>query len=260
MNYKKIYDNLCFKAKSENRLKGKGVYYEAHHIIPKCLGGEGKNNQYNKHPNLVLLTAKEHYVAHKLLHFIHPDNLKLSRAFWSMVAFHKKGRNYKVTSREYAELQKISSMAMSGKNNPLFKMERNPFSNPDFIKRNSERNRGSKHSEETRKKISNSRKGIKLSEEHKKAIGDKQRGVSKNPESVKKAAEKNRGKKRSLEFVKMMSEIRLGIPAPHTSETNKRMNTQKYMCTHCGREIGGRANFIRFHNDNCKFKGHGNSI
>ena len=52
MNYQKIYENLISKAKSENRKKYKGVYYESHHIIPRCLGGN--NDKENK----VLLTAK----------------------------------------------------------------------------------------------------------------------------------------------------------------------------------------------------------
>jgi hypothetical protein len=33
MDYKKIYDDLISKARSENRIKNAGTYYEAHHII-----------------------------------------------------------------------------------------------------------------------------------------------------------------------------------------------------------------------------------
>lgn len=36
-------------------------YYEKHHIIPKCMGGT------NKKSNIVLLTAKAHFVCHHLL-------------------------------------------------------------------------------------------------------------------------------------------------------------------------------------------------
>ena len=45
MNYQKIYDDLISKAKSENRKKYKGVYYEKHHIIPRCLRGKDDNNK-----------------------------------------------------------------------------------------------------------------------------------------------------------------------------------------------------------------------
>ena len=46
----------------------------------------------------------------------------------------------------------------------------------------------------------------------------------------------------------------MGKSQPQTSETNKKYNSMKFICPHCNREIGGRANFIRFHNDNCKSK------
>ena len=61
MNYSILYDNIIEKARFENRSKRNDIYYENHHIIPKCFGGS------NKKDNLVLLTAKEHYICHKLL-------------------------------------------------------------------------------------------------------------------------------------------------------------------------------------------------
>jgi hypothetical protein len=53
MDYKKIYDDLISKARSENRIKNAGTYYEAHHIIPVCLGGEGDSNVNGK--NILIL-------------------------------------------------------------------------------------------------------------------------------------------------------------------------------------------------------------
>jgi hypothetical protein len=71
MNYDKVYNNLINKAQIELRKKLKRgyenyVYYENHHIIPVCLNGSGSKE------NKVLLTAREHYVAHKLLFYIYP--------------------------------------------------------------------------------------------------------------------------------------------------------------------------------------------
>lgn len=64
--YMVIYDNLVARAKNEGRIKGSGVYYELHHIIPKSIAPEFAN--LRKHPwNGVLLTAKEHFLAHRLL-------------------------------------------------------------------------------------------------------------------------------------------------------------------------------------------------
>jgi hypothetical protein len=84
MDYKRAYDKICEKANSENRVKGQGTYYEAHHIIPACLGGQGKTSQWRTHPNIVLLTSKEHYICHLLLCHIYPENSKLAFAFWAM--------------------------------------------------------------------------------------------------------------------------------------------------------------------------------
>jgi hypothetical protein len=109
MDYKKIYDDLILKARSENRVKNIGVYYEAHHIIPRCLGGTGKVSQWAKHPNIILLTAKEHFVSHKLLCEIYPDNKKLVSAFWNFVNGRNKynqGQNHhRIGAREYERIR-----------------------------------------------------------------------------------------------------------------------------------------------------------
>lgn len=80
MNYQKIYYQLINRAKEENRVKSKKIYYEAHHIIPRCLGGEGLTTQWKTHNNIVLLTAKEHFIAHLLLCEIYQTNSKLKYA------------------------------------------------------------------------------------------------------------------------------------------------------------------------------------
>ena len=77
MNYQKIYSSIIENAKKENRIKlrknqSSYIYYEKHHIIPKCLNGTDEKN------NLVLLTAREHYVCHKLLTRIYPN----TRGLW----------------------------------------------------------------------------------------------------------------------------------------------------------------------------------
>lgn len=53
-------------------------YSEKHHIVPRCLGGS------NLKDNIVSLTAKEHYIAHRLLTRIYPEEPKLVYAFWMM--------------------------------------------------------------------------------------------------------------------------------------------------------------------------------
>lgn len=84
MNYQRIYNAIIQKARSENRIKYKGVYYEAHHIVPKCLGGDGQYKDWKWHENIILLTAREHFVCHWLLSRIYSKESKIQYAFWKM--------------------------------------------------------------------------------------------------------------------------------------------------------------------------------
>ena len=64
MNYGRIYDELIERGKNRI-LEG---YYEVHHIVPRCLGGDDSKD------NLVNLTPEEHYVAHQLLVKTNPNH------------------------------------------------------------------------------------------------------------------------------------------------------------------------------------------
>lgn len=98
-----------------------GEYFEGHHIIPRCLGGEGYTRQ--KHPNIVRLFPKEHFIAHKLLAQENPNNKKIVNAF-SCMAFPKgktqrKSKLY-LTPEEYEEARIVVSKGFKGKNNPMY--------------------------------------------------------------------------------------------------------------------------------------------
>ena len=104
MNHLKVYNDIILKAKSENRQKlsrnsKKYVYYENHHIIPRCLGGSDENE------NLILLTPKEHYVCHKLLTYIYKGNLKIAQAFFLMIFYKKK--KIKLSLRDYVYAKEL---------------------------------------------------------------------------------------------------------------------------------------------------------
>lgn len=93
MNYKKIYDQLVAKAKVRGLDRKSVDYYaEIHHIVPKCLGGD------NSEENLVMFSAKEHYIAHLILARLNPDVQGLTYAAF-MMARHSKG------SRVYESLR-----------------------------------------------------------------------------------------------------------------------------------------------------------
>lgn len=59
--YLKYYNSLIENAKSQQRKKLKGDLHQYHHIIPRSLGGNDEES------NIVLLTYKEHKLAHHLL-------------------------------------------------------------------------------------------------------------------------------------------------------------------------------------------------
>ena len=75
MNYIKIYEQLIKNAECRNK---PNCYLEKHHIIPKSDGGSNEND------NLVYLTAKEHFIAHKLLYVIEPTNYNRMMSFLMM--------------------------------------------------------------------------------------------------------------------------------------------------------------------------------
>lgn len=98
--YTRIYMSIISNAKSKNRVKRKGTYFENHHIIPKSLGGT------NTHDNLVLLTAKEHFVVHHLLTKMLDDKqlqIKMIHAFWRMC--HAPQQQQKITSNVYHSIR-----------------------------------------------------------------------------------------------------------------------------------------------------------
>jgi len=119
MNYQKVYNQIIKRAKTR-QLEG---YKEKHHIIPKCLGGN------NDKENIVELTAREHFICHKLLCEIYPKETKLIQALWLM-SINKNKKNhqkYKVSSREYERIKKENSILVSScikklkKNHPCYK-------------------------------------------------------------------------------------------------------------------------------------------
>lgn len=123
MNYKKIYENLISKAKS--RILD-GEYTEKHHIIPLCIGGLDNSE------NLAVLTAREHYVAHKLLVKIYPNSKPLNLTLFMFFST----RKIKYSSRDYNKNKELFSQNMKI-NNPMFNkniVAKKVKNTPNFIK------------------------------------------------------------------------------------------------------------------------------
>lgn len=94
----KNYFAIIRKAISEDRKKGQDKYYESHHIIPLSFGKKSKT---------VLLTAEEHYRAHRYLaEAFKQHTIYGKKMLW---AFHRmtynNGRN--ITEQEYAEAREL---------------------------------------------------------------------------------------------------------------------------------------------------------
>jgi hypothetical protein len=117
MNYLKIYCNLIRKA--EVRIQPKG-YVEKHHTFPKSIFGNNKR--------LVVLTPREHYIAHTLLAKIcikryglyHINTQKMLCAIINMKG--KPNRYHNSYLYENAKIKRNESIR--GKNSPNYKKPR----------------------------------------------------------------------------------------------------------------------------------------
>ena len=223
------HDNIIAKAKSVNRSKGEGVYYERHHIIPHSMGGK------NDSENLVLLTAKEHFVGHHLLAKMLGS--KMSYAFW-MMCTSKAGSNtqerYVPSARVYEEAKKRHSETLSASR------------------------KGKKHSAETKAKMSASMKGIKRSPEACLNMSKSKKGITISPEHRAKISARHKGKIVSDETkAKLFAAYKNRSPeekariSAKLSAARKGVPSRKVTCPHCGL-TGGVSNMTRWHFDNCK--------
>ena len=146
MNYQRIHDAIIDRARNRT-LQG---YKEKHHVIPRCLGGTNQNT------NLVNLTAREHFIIHKLLCEIYPHESKLVYAYWAMCnkqSSKRMIRNYKVSSREYDRTKQLFAEYSSKLHSGKISWNRGLKTNkPSW-------NRGITHSDATKRKIGLKSKG-----------------------------------------------------------------------------------------------------
>ena len=141
MNYLKVYCNLIRKAENRTLVEG---YTEKHHTFPISIFGKNKR--------VVVLTAREHYIAHALLERIcikryglnHYRTKKMTYAFWIMC-----NRNSNQNSYLYEEL-KIR------RNNILKNLygEKNSFFGKKHTEETKEKMRAKKLSNKTKEKLS----------------------------------------------------------------------------------------------------------
>lgn len=113
--YTTWYYNIINNAKSQQRIKTKENYYEQHHIIPKCLNGSNKKN------NLVLLTAREHYLCHLLLPRMCINSQHRYKLSIAILRFkHNKNYSSKLYEIEKKRISKELSINRMGNKNSFY--------------------------------------------------------------------------------------------------------------------------------------------
>tara|TARA_B100000508_G_C11422366_1_gene259025 strand:- start:182 stop:952 length:771 start_codon:yes stop_codon:yes gene_type:complete len=111
--YYRIYFKIIQKAKNEQRKKGK-TYYEGHHVYPKSIYPKRKDD-------IVLLTAKEHFVCHLLLTKMFDEKEKTIAMNWALhrMSFSKNSKTKRyISSGEYELARKIFAKNISGEYHP----------------------------------------------------------------------------------------------------------------------------------------------
>jgi len=173
LNHQQIYNTIIQKAKSENRVRllknQEGyVYYQNHHILPRCLnGGDEKENTQ-------LLTAKEHYVCHKLLTYVYPHHRGITLAFFRMT--YDKNKNHIKSSRDYSyAIELLSSTPMTTETKQkLSQSHKGKTQSKETINKRAKLNTGKKrnHEQKTRMKAAQqNRKELTLEQRNNMGIG-----------------------------------------------------------------------------------------
>ena len=161
MNYQRIHDAIIDRARNRT-LQG---YREKHHVIPRCLGGT------NFPDNLVFLTAREHFIVHKLLCEIYPNESKLFFAY-RMMAYMTRSkdniRDYYISSREFNRIRILAREQMSilAKRRPHRPLSRSTLDKMAATRKQN----GYRHSNETKKKMSIAKLGQKYTDTHRKNL------------------------------------------------------------------------------------------
>ena len=118
--------------------------------------------------NIIQLTAREHFLCHRLLCEIYPNNDKLWYALFLMAIGKQKNKkhHYVVSSRLYEKIKIEWQSKVKNKPKPDGFMSEEIRQKISESNKGKSRNKGSKFSEETKQKISEAKKGKSLSKQH----------------------------------------------------------------------------------------------
>jgi hypothetical protein len=244
MNYEKMYQQLITARRNNGIPIG---YTEVHHILPRSFGGS------NEGENLVEFTAREHFVAHRLLAKIYPESGMVHAAF-KMACVNLTMKRFRVTSRIYEQLRIAHAHRVS--TDPVSKLKK------------SIAGKGKKQSADhiAARTASRLENGPWLSEETKIKIGDGNRGkigpwagkvIPKEMIEKRTKTRKDSGTYNWTEQQKIAQSVRqLGKPSKKPKLTvaeKQKLRVEKskpVTCPHCGK-VGAMMVMPRWHFDNC---------
>jgi hypothetical protein len=110
--YTDWYYSIIENAKMQERKKSKKDYFEAHHIIPHSLGGTKEKE------NIVLLTAREHFICHILLTKMTSgkDRMRMIYAVYRLCTPKSVNHAERYSSKTYEIFRKTFAKNISGTN------------------------------------------------------------------------------------------------------------------------------------------------
>lgn len=178
--YTRWYSNIISNASQLNRHKYNGEYFEKHHILPKSFGGK------NSITNLVLLTAREHFIVHLLLPKMCSLPINKSKMVYAFFRFKNKGKN----SHLFERYKNKYAILTSGENNPFYGKTHSPEVREQIFGENHPMF-GKKHSPESIKKMKKIQTSIKTCGKDNPMFG-----INKTKEEKEKQSKLIKGRKR----------------------------------------------------------------
>ena len=187
-------------------LQGQAVegYSEKHHIVPRSHGGS------NKKDNLIVLTPRQHFIAHRMLWKAYGGSM--ARAYFMMSATGKYGKlgskTYAMAREDYSK--QVSAQMAIKPNVPAFTLEHRAKLRQAKL--------GTKVSDETKAKISAAQAGRVYDDEFKRKVS----------EGLKGKATRGTGWSQSEETKRKIGEAQVGAlnhryGKKHTMETRLKM-------------------------------------
>lgn len=239
MKYLRWYYNILNKAFLEKRSKDDG-YFEAHHIKPFSLGGK----------RTVLLTAREHYIAHFILykhykkHGNENQKIKSARA-WKCMTFQSNDNIARYNSHTFEYARIAFNKSMTGENHPFFGKKHSKESLEKMSKSLLANDKWRKAASENMKKV---RQTVSAEQEKQRVLRVKE-AITGKPNCM-------RGKKHTKEACENMRKGALGKPKSDSHKENISKGWEKrkiHVCPHCGKSSKNASPMFRFHFNNCKY-------